>query len=101
MNNNCKINNENCYEINNGENFQDKIVYNQIIQTYNDEILQLNLVNNDIDQGPIKNHSSNKQEDSRIENDDVEDEIDLKIIETYNKLMLKKNSILLTNKYCT
>jgi hypothetical protein len=90
MNNNCKINNENCYEINNGENFQDKIVYNQIIQTYNDEILQLNLVNNDIDQGPIKNHSSNKQEDSRIENDDVEDEIDLKIIETYNKLMLKK-----------
>ena len=114
MNNNCKINNENCYEINNGENVQDEIVYNQIIQTYNDEILQVNLVNGNIAQGPIMmgNNSSNKQEDSkteinngemlqtypRIENDDDQDEIVYgEILETYNKLMLEKNRFHISN----
>ena len=91
------------------EILEEEVVDDQIIQTY-DEILQLNVA-----QGPIKevnkevkeiknedcydylyneimmaNKSSNKQDDWLMDFGDAEDEIDIKIIEDYNRLILEK-----------
>ena len=110
-------------EINNGQwTVEDEIQYREILEE-EDEILQLNVVNGDMAQGPMKevnkevkeiknqdcydylyneimmtnksmmaNKSSNKQHDwALMDFDNAEDETDIKIIQTYNRLILKKN----------
>ena len=67
-----EIKNEDCYEMHNGEFFkidpvQNEILYNEIIQSYNGNI-----------------------NDWLMDFGDAEDEIDIKIIEEYNRLILEK-----------
>ena len=96
---------------------EEEVVHGQKIQTY-DEIPQLNVaqrpikeVNKEVkeiknqdcydylyneimmtNKSMMANKSSNKQHDwALMDFDNVEDETDIKIIQTYNRLILKKN----------
>ena len=67
-----EIKNEDCYEMHNGEFFkihpvENEILYNEIIQSYNGNI-----------------------NDWLMDFGDAEDEIDIKIIEEYNRIILEK-----------
>ena len=77
------ITNNSKTEINNGQwTVEDEIQYREILEE-EDEILQLNVV-----QGSIM--MANKQEYRLMDFGDAEDEIDVKIIQDYNKMILGK-----------
>ena len=78
-----EIKNEDCYEMHNGEFFkidpvENEILYKEIIQSYNGNIAQGSIM------------MANKQDDRLMDFGDAEDEIDVKIIQDYNRLILEK-----------
>ena len=78
-----EIKNQDCFEMHNGEFFkidpvENEILYKEIIQSYNGNIAQGSIM------------MANKQDDRLMDFGDAEDEIDVKIIQDYNRLILEK-----------